>query len=106
MGNIDDVNGMKTSPGREQSTEGIIDLGYHEIVYVRNWQTARLNPRPPLNSKGEESTESLKTYKATEIMPRWIKFAHVVGEDKCRMFVHKSLLPMIGPRPTGQSLGL
>ncbi|KAL3767857.1 hypothetical protein ACHAWO_013676 [Cyclotella atomus] len=101
---IEDVNGLKTSPGKEKSKEGRLDLGFHEISSVRESRNATLNPRPPLDGNGEDSTEFLRKCNAKAFdNPRWIRLAHLVGEDRCRMFVHKSLLPMIGPRPTGNT---
>ena len=104
-GTIDDVNGIENKLNEMKSKEGAIDLGYHEILSIRNCKNAMLNPRPPLNGKGQDSSDYINACNAKAFMPRWVKFAHVVGQDKCRMFVHKSLLPMIGARPTGQNFG-
>ena len=101
---IDDVNGIEPPRGEDISKEGRLDLGYHEIVSVRDSENASLDPRPPLNHLGQNTTEFLKAYNAKAVdAPRWVRFAHIVGEDVCRMFIHKTLLPMIGPRPTGNS---
>jgi hypothetical protein len=101
---IDDVNGLEASPGKGKSKEGRLDLGYHEITSVRESRNARLNPRPSLDGQGQDSTEFLRNCNAKAFdNPRWIRFAHLVGEDRCRMFVHKSLLPMIGRRPSGNT---
>jgi hypothetical protein len=101
---IDDVNGIE-HPGSEKSKEGRLNLGFHEIISVR--EPARntcLNPRPPLNGQGQDSSEFLRACNAKALdAPRWIKFAHAVGEDRCRMFINKNLLPMIGSRPTGNT---
>lgn len=78
------------------------DLGFHEIVSVRDNVYASLHPRPSLGQHGENTTSALvsKDAEASD-SPRWVKLAHVAGEDCCRMFVRKHLLPMMGTRPTG-----
>lgn len=95
---------MVHSTGGNISKEGRLDLGYHEIVSVRDSRNANLNPRPPLNRQGEDTTSMLQACNAKAFdAPRWVRFAHVIGEDRCTMFIHKSLLPMIGSRPTGNT---
>lgn len=101
---VGDVNGIVHSPGCQKSQEGRLDLGYHEIISVRESRNATLKSRPPLNSPGPDSTEFLKTCNAKAFdAPRWVRFAHVVGEDRCRLFLQSGLLPMVGSRPTGNT---
>lgn len=84
------------------SCEGNWDLGYHEIVSVRDMAYSSCQPRPPKGGIGEDTTSFLNACKAKECChPRWIKFAHLVGEDQCRKFLKKHVLPAIGPRPNG-----
>mmetsp|Transcript_14445 Transcript_14445/g.29452 ORF Transcript_14445/g.29452 Transcript_14445/m.29452 type:complete len:260 (-) Transcript_14445:286-1065(-) len=79
-------------------------LGFHEIVSVKNRTFANIHPRPALRKHGECTTSYLAANKVDEsATPRWVKFAHIVGEDRCRMFIRKHLLPMMGTRPTGNN---
>lgn len=80
------------------------NLGFYEIISVRDSIYGKLFPRSPLKERGEEVTSSLSACNAEPCdSPRWVKFAHVVGEDRCSLFLKKSLLPMMGPRPTGNT---
>ena len=99
---IGDINGCKNNFIQEKSVEGQWNLGYHEIVSVRDMTTRSCHPRPPLNEHGEATTSFLYACGARPSDdPRWIKLCHLVGENKCRLFLKKHLLPMIGPRPSG-----
>ena len=80
------------------------NLGYHEIRRVSDMTTSRCIPRPPLNAHGESTTSFLRACGARPAEdPRWIKFCHLIGDDRCRRFLKEHLLPMIGPRPTGNT---
>ncbi len=100
-------NDEKSSNGVRDS--GLVDddgnqrnLGFHEIVSVKHGSYASVHPRPPFNKEGGCTTSFLAANKAKEPdTPRWVKFAHIIGEDRCRMFIRKHLLPMMGTRPTG-----
>jgi len=86
------------------SKEGQWDLGYHEIVSVRDMRTAKCHPRPPLNNPGEDTSSFLHTCKAKPSDdPRWIKLCHLIGEDGCRNFLKRHVLPMMGPRPNANA---
>lgn len=102
---IGDINGLQNPMTKEKSKEGQWNLGYHEIVSVRDMTTTKCDPRPPLNGHGEYTTSFLRATNAKPSDdPRWVKFCHLVGrEDRCRAFLKKCLLPMMGPRPTGHS---
>lgn len=79
-------------------------LGFHEIVSVKNGTFANIHPRPALRKHGECTTSYLAANKADEPDTfRWVKFAHIVGEDRCRIFLRKHLMPMMGTRPTGDN---
>jgi len=101
---LDDVNGASGSLVQEKSKEGRWNLGYHEIVNVRDSTFSRIHPRPPRKGHGTDTTNFLKILKAKPSMlgPRRVKLAHLsCGEDRCRTFIKKHLLPIIGPRPSG-----
>lgn len=101
---IDDVNGIRNPLTNEISKEGRMNLGYHECVSLKDGQYALCSSRPPLNETGEDTSAYLSSYKTTQSdTMRWIKFAHVIGEDRCQTFVKKHLIPMMGFRPTGNS---
>ncbi|KAL7528579.1 hypothetical protein ACHAXR_006746 [Thalassiosira sp. AJA248-18] len=98
---IGDINGVQSSHTEEKSKEGQWNLGYHEIVSVREMTTTSCRSRPPMNGHGEDTTSFLRACGARPSDdPRWIRFGHLIGTDFCRMFLKKSLLPMLGPRPT------
>mmetsp|Transcript_39845 Transcript_39845/g.95877 ORF Transcript_39845/g.95877 Transcript_39845/m.95877 type:complete len:310 (-) Transcript_39845:18-947(-) len=102
IGCIGDINGATSPLAEEKSKEGLWNLGYHEIKSVRDMTTSNLSSRPPFNCHGEDTTNFLRACRAKPSDdPRWLKFCHLVGEDRCRLFLKKHLLPMIGPRPTG-----
>jgi len=100
---LDDVTGASGSLVQEKSSEGRWNLGYHEIVNVRDSTFSRIHPRPPHKGHGTETTNFLSVLKAKSSMlgPRRVKFAHLKGDDECRTFIRKHLLPIIGPRPSG-----
>ena len=100
---LDDVNGASGSLVEEKSKEGRWNLGYHEVVNLRDSSFSRIHPRPPRKGYGTDTTNFLKVLKAkpSSLGPRRVKLAHLsCGEDKCRIWL-KKLLPIIGPRPTG-----
>ena len=103
---IGDINGAQNNAmaGGSKSSEGQWDLGYHEIQSVAYMSTTSCHSRPPLGGHGEDSTEFLRAVRATPSDdPRWVKLCHLVGEDRCRLWLNKHLLPVLGPRPSGNS---
>ena len=107
VGCIGDIHGCRNSMVEETSREGLWNLGYHEIRRVSDMTTARCIPRPQYNSHGDDTTSFLRACKARVAGdPRWIQFCHLVGDDRCRKFLKDHLLPMIGPRPTGNNTPL
>eukprot|EP00986_Skeletonema_menzelii_P015004 scaffold10826_cov136-Skeletonema_menzelii.AAC.3 len=101
---LDDVTGCSGSLAQEKSSEGRWNLGYHEIVNVRDSTFSRIHPRPPHKGHGTDTTSFLSVLKAKPSIlegPRRVKFAHLRGEDECRKFIKKHLLPIIGSRPSG-----
>lgn len=104
IGCIGDINRAQHPMADNSSKEGLWNLGYHEIKSVRDMTVSKCNPRPPLNGYGDDTTSFLQTCQARPADdPRWIKFGHLVGEDRCRLFLMKHLLPVMGPRPTGNA---
>lgn len=102
---LDDVNGASGSLVEEKSKEGRWNLGYHEVVSLRDATFSRVHPRPPRKGHGTDTTNFLKVLKAKPSMlgPRRVKLAHLAcGDDKCRIWLKKHLLPIIGPRPSGK----
>jgi hypothetical protein len=94
----------QTKSARESEILGQWNLGYHEIRKVSDMTTACCVPRPPFNAHGQSTTSFLHACGARPAEdPRWIKFCHLIGEDRCMRFLKEHLLPMIGPRPTGNS---
>ena len=99
---LGDVNGAQNPLAKDKSKEGVWNLGYHEIIRVQDMITSSCSTRPPYGGHGEDSTSWLRACQARPSdHPRWIKFAHTVGEDHCRLFLKKHLLPILGSRPTG-----
>ena len=100
---LDDVTGVSGSLAQEKSSEGRWNLGYHEFVNVRDATFSRLHPRPPREGHGTDTTTFLTVLKAKPSMlgPRRVKLAHLAGQDECRTFIKKHLLPIIGARPCG-----
>jgi len=102
---LDDVNGAAGSLVEEKSKEGRWNLGYHEVVNLRDSTFSRIHPRPPRKGHGVDTTNFLKVLKAkpSSLGPRRVKLAHLsCGEDKCRIWIKKHLLPILGPRPSGK----
>lgn len=99
---IGDINGCQNpNMANGKSKEGQWDLGYHEIVSVQSMKTTSCITRPPLNGHGEDTTDFLHRINAKPSSdPRWVKFCHSIGEDRCSLFL-KSVYHMLGPRPTG-----
>ena len=101
---LGDVNGAQNPLANGLSKEGKWDLGYHEVIRVQDMITSSCSSRPPYGGYGEDTTAWLHACQARPSdHPRWIKFAHVMGEDHCRTFLKKHLLPMLGERPTGNT---
>ena len=74
---------------------------YHEIVSVASFRTCKLGSRPALGGCSEDSSDFLTTMRAKPTSdPRWMRFCHLVGNDNVREYLRKSLLPLIGPRPS------
>ena len=105
--NIGDITGAENPLGLEgeKSKEGKWNLGFFEIVRVQDMITSSCNSRPPKGGIGKDTTSWLRACGARPSdHPRWVRFCHLVGEDQCRIFLKKHLIPMLGPRPTGNSL--
>mmetsp|Transcript_36028 Transcript_36028/g.64877 ORF Transcript_36028/g.64877 Transcript_36028/m.64877 type:complete len:164 (+) Transcript_36028:284-775(+) len=101
---LGDYIGVRSPMAEGESKEGQWNLGYHEIVSVRDMTSSNCYPRPPINGYGEDTTSFLRACKATPSNdPRWIKFCHLIGEDHCRSFLKKHVLLMMGPRPTANA---
>ena len=98
---LDDVNGCSGCLVEEKSSEGRWNLGYHEKQVSTNSTFSRIHPRPPHKGHGMDTTNFLSVLKAKPSIegPRRVKFAHLRGEDECRKFIKKHLLPIIGSRP-------
>ena len=74
---------------------------YHEIVSVDSFRACNLGSRPALGGCSEDSSDFLTTMRAKPTSdPRWMRFCHLVGNDNVREYLRKSLLPLIGPRPS------
>lgn len=104
--NIGDITGAQNPLGLEgeKSKEGKWNLGFFEIVRVQDMITSSCNSRPPKGNTGKDTTSWLQACGARPSdHPRWVRFCHLVGEDQCRIFLKKHLIPMLGPRPTGNS---
>lgn len=103
--NIGDITGAQNPlAGEGKSKEGKWNLGFFEIVRVQDMITSSCNTRPPKGDIGKDTTSWLQACGARPSNhPRWVRFCHLVGEDHCRTFLKKHLIPMLGPRPTGNS---
>merc|ERR1711971_670414 len=98
-----DIAGMigRTSVAGRSAEAGRWDLGYHELRSVAFMSLANLSSRPPKDGHNDDSIRFLKAVRAIPSEdPRWMKFAHLRGEDRCKSFLGKTLLTLVGPRPT------